>query len=119
MNSLRLIWMTAALSLWTGGSCCLGANAPVIPDGEYRDEGGVVVVVIQGKSAVLETSLTGGVMKVAGPAVVLPDGHFYIGNMASNPHFLLFGRWNWTWEKDHFVVKERDAPARTLELRRK
>ncbi|MGV3662377.1 MAG: hypothetical protein ACO1TE_19495 [Prosthecobacter sp.] len=128
MNTLRWTWMMI-VTLWVAGagfgicgtssSSSSSAGAAVIPDGVYRDAGGLVVLTITGRKAVLETSLLGGGKDTfSGAPVLLPNGAFWFGPLASNHAARLFGRRDWIWNKDHFIVKDMDPPNRTLELRR-
>ena len=115
---LILIVMAALLSLVAAGC---GKRPPLgIPDGVYRDDGGLAVLTLRGRSAVLETTLLGAPLTMAGEGGLSADGRFSLsGGFASNQWHAVFGQRRWTWEKDHFVVEEKVPPGRTLKLMRR
>ncbi len=120
MNAHRLVWMTAALAafLVLTGSGCGRESVAGIPDGVYRDADGLATLALQGSRVTLQTTLMGGKLMVVGTPVLYPDGRFSISDIAANQFHAIFHQRLWTWEKDHFVIKETAPPHRTLELRR-
>lgn len=121
MNAQRLIFMLMIAVFAVGVAGCPQREALGIPDGVYRDDGGLVVLTIRGRSAVLETTLLGGApVTMAGEGGLRDGGDFVIsGGFASNQWDAVFGRRRWTWAKDHFVVEEKVPPGRTLKLMRR
>lgn len=115
----RLVPLVLAVGI--AFTSCRRQSSLAVPEGKYRDGQGLATITVMGRNmdALLEASLAGRKIRAAGRLYVYADGHFTISPVAANHHNAVFGRLDWRWEADHFIVKELDPPGRVLELRRR